>query len=390
MERLEDILRQSAEEGLYQIVVSGPRRKGGAEKIKIRPVMLQGRLCYQESRFIGTKVFHENRTAEEMIRSAAEMMNGGFRQMQIHAKGWQATALAGKKGNITIRKRLMETDFTPEFSHNRKKKYILDETIPVGFLQDLGVQTRDGRIVKSRYDKFRQINRFLELIEDILPALPQEGPVQIVDFGCGKSYLTFAMYYYLKVLKHYDVKIFGLDLKADVIRTCNGLCEKYGYRDLHFYQGDIKDFDRAECVDMVVSLHACDTATDYALFRAVKWNAKVIMAVPCCQHELNRQMTCEPLAEVFSYGLLRERAAALFTDALRGKLLEAQGYDTQILEFIDMEHTPKNIMIRAVRCAQCGEKDAGPGRERKKKEKADALMAFLGVQPTLELLLREL
>ena len=325
MQRLEDILRQSAEAGLYQIVVSGPRRKNGAEKIKIRPVMLQGGLCYQESRFIGTKVFHENRTAAEMIRSAVELMDGGFRQMQIHAKGWQATVLAGKKGNLTIRKRMTETDFTPELSHNRKKNYILDESVPVGFLQDLGVQTWDGRIVRSRYDKFRQINRFLELIEDILPALPQEGPVQIVDFGCGKSYLTFAMYYYLKILKHYDVRIFGLDLKADVIRTCNGLCKKYGYRDLRFYQGDIKDFDKAERVDMVVSLHACDTATDYALFRAVKWNAKVIMAVPCCQHELNRQMACGPLAEVFSYGLLRERSAAMFTDAMRGTLLEAQG-----------------------------------------------------------------
>lgn len=228
------------------------------------------------------------------------------------------------------------------------------------------------------------------MIEDILPALPREGGVRIIDFGCGKSYLTFAMYYYLKILKQYDVDIIGLDLKDDVIRSCNRLSEKYGYEKLHFYHGNIKDFTGADQADMVVTLHACDTATDYALDKAVKWGAKVILSVPCCQHELNRQIECAPLADVFSYGLIRERTAALFTDALRAQLLEAQGYDTQILEFIDMEHTPKNIMIRAVRRKECAE-DAGERTYRlKKKEGAAALMEFLHVQPTLEKLLQEL
>ena len=389
MERLREALKQCTNEGLYQIVISNPRKKDGVQKIKIRPVMIKEQLCYQESRFIGTKVFHENKTASEMIETAAGVMEADFKQMEIHTKSWQATVLVGKKGNVTIRKKNVTPVSVPDMEHNRKKKYILDENVPVGFLQDLGVQTGDGKIVKSRYDKFRQINRFLEFIEDILPVLPKDRPVQIVDFGCGKSYLTFAMYYYLKILKQYDVNICGLDLKEDVIRKCNELSEKYGYEKLHFYQGNIKDFEGADRVDMVVTLHACDTATDYALDKAVKWGAQVILSVPCCQHELNKQMVCEPLSELFSYGLIKERTAALFTDALRGELLETQGYDTQILEFIDMEHTPKNIMLRCIKRKRSSEDAAEEVYRQKKREKAEALMEFLQVQPTLDGLLRE-
>ena len=239
----------------------------------------------------------------------------------------------------------------PAFSmtHDRSRQYILGEGRPVDFLVELGVQTRDGRVVKSKYDKFRQINRYLEFIEDILDQLPGDRIVRIVDFGCGKSYLTFAMYYYLHVLKGREISVTGLDLKADVIARCNDLARKLEYTGLHFEQGDISGYQGAEKVDMVVSLHACDRATDYALEKAVKWGADVILAVPCCQHELNGQIRCDLLKPIFKYGVIKERMAALITDALRADLLEQQGYDAQILEFIDMEHTPKNLMIRAVK-----------------------------------------
>lgn len=389
MERIKELLTKCMGDGLYQIIVSHPRRKGGVSKIKIRPVLIREELLYQESRFEGTQVFHENKTADEVIALITEVMAGGFKQLDIYTRDWEATALVGKKGNVTLKKRKSEDLRIPDLSHNRKKQYLLKESVPVGFLQDLGVQTAEGKIVRSRYDKFRQINRFLEFIEDVLPALPTGRPIRIIDFGCGKSYLTFAMYYYLKILKHYDVDMMGLDLKEEVIRYCNELSKKYGYENLHFYQGDIKDFDRAENVDMVVSLHACDTATDYALAKGIKWGAGVILAVPCCQHELNGQMQCDALEAVFSYGLIRERSAALFTDALRAALMEAEGYDTQILEFIDMEHTPKNIMIRGILRNRDAESETEQRYRMQKRQKAAALMTFLHVFPTLDRLLRE-
>ena len=389
MEQIKELLTKCMGDGLYQIIVSHPRRKGGVSKIKIRPVLIREELLYQESRFEGTQVFHENKTADAVIALITEVMAGGFKQLDIYTRDWEATALVGKKGNVTLKKRKSEDLRIPDLSHNRKKQYLLKESVPVGFLQDLGVQTAEGKIVRSRYDKFRQINRFLEFIEDVLPALPTGRPIRIIYFGCGKSYLTFAMYYYLKILKHYDVDMIGLDLKEEVIRYCNELSKKYGYENLHFYQGDIKDFDRAENVDMVVSLHACDTATDYALARGIKWGAGVILAVPCCQHELNGQMQCDALESVFSYGLIRERSAALFTDALRAALLEAEGYDTQILEFIDMEHTPKNIMIRGILRNRDAKSETEQRYRMQKRQKAAALMTFLHVFPTLDRLLRE-
>lgn len=258
----------------------------------------------------------------------------------------------------------------------------------VPFLQDLGVMTQDGKIVHTRFDKFRQINRFLEFIEDILPQLDRGRELTILDFGCGKSYLTFAMYYYLHELKKYDIRIIGLDLKSEVIRHCNELAEKYRYEKLQFLEGDIADYEGVNRVDMVVTLHACNTATDYALAKAVGWNAKVILSVPCCQHEINEQFeageTPEVLAAVMEYGLLRERFAALVTDGLRAKYLESEGYETQVLEFIDMEHTPKNILLRAVRRGKTD--GAIEAESRKKLEECEA---FLNIQPTLGRLLSE-
>ena len=266
-----------------------------------------------------------------------------------------------------------------DMSHNRSKRYILEEGTKVPFLQDLGVMTQNGDIVKSKFDKFRQINRFLEFIEDILPQLPKGREITILDFGCGKSYLTFAMYYYLHELQKYDIRIIGLDLKTEVIKHCNQLAEKYGYEKLKFLEGNIADYTGADEVDMVVTLHACNTATDFALAKAIGWKAKVILSVPCCQHELNEQMENEILAPIFSYGLIKERMAALFTDALRAEYLKREGYDTQILEFIDMEHTPKNILIRAVYT----------GKKANNEEAIQKCEEMLHVQPTLGELLKK-
>lgn len=389
MEKLKELLLQALQEGLYQIVVSAPRKKEGLSKLKVRPVMINNQLCYQVSSFIDTKVYHENQTAQELVQALHEMALQSFKQVEIHTKSWQATVLIGKKGNVTVRKKLVSSTKEPELSHNRKKKYLLNPERRPAFLQDLGVQTADGRIVNSRYDKFRQINRFLEFIEDILPALPTNRRVRIIDFGCGKSYLTFAMYDYLTAVKKLEVDIIGLDLKKDVIRTCNRLAEKYGYKDLHFYEGNIQNFTGADSVDMVVTLHACDTATDYALERAVKWGAEVILSVPCCHHEMNRQIKCEPLSPLFSYGLIQERSAALFTDALRARILETAGYDTQLLEFIDMEHTPKNILLRCIKRKRQAGNAAEVEYRRKVREEVERLIAFLQVQPTLWELLQE-
>ena len=262
-------------------------------------------------------------------------------------------------------------------SHNRMKRYLLPEGTPVPFLVDLGVQTKEGRIVRAKYDKFRQINRFLEFIDDILPKLDKGRETTVIDFGCGKSYLTFAMYYYLHQVKGYPLKIIGLDLKKDVIVRCNQLARQYGYDRLTFLCGDIASYDGVDQVDMVVTLHACDTATDYALAKAVQWGARVILSVPCCHHELNGQMENELLKPVLQYGLIKERMAALCTDALRAELLESRGYRTQLLEFIDMEHTPKNILIRAVR----------DGKPKNNRKEIRNIFEFLSVRPTLSELL---
>lgn len=351
MEQLRNLLYDGINEKLYQMVLSNPQDRRYAEKIKIRPVLMKDKLLFQETTYVGEKVFHENFLKEELVERLLENFRLHFKQGELENKEFRGMVLVSKKGKITIKiKRNVLQDKEIDLSHNRVKKYILEEGKPVPFLIELGVQGRDGKIIKAKYDKFKQINRYLEFIRDILPILPKGRTVNIIDFGCGKSYLTFAMYYYLKVLNKYDIRVIGLDLKEDVIAKCNALAEKFGYDDaLKFIRGDISTFDGDYQPDMVVTLHACDTATDYALEKAVRWGAKVILSVPCCQHEVNKQIACKELEPILKYGLLKERISALLTDGIRANLLEQMGYDTQILEFIDLEHTPKNILIRAVK-----------------------------------------
>ena len=384
MEELRALIQESLTGELYQMTAGGPRKKDGDVRLRVRPVMLRDRLLFQLESFRENQVFHRNLTEEEAGEAVLEAM-ADFRQLSVKTRRFEAEAMVSKKGKVTVRRR--ESAPAPSgkvpdalrMAHNRKKKYILEEGKPVPFLIDLGVQTEDGRTVKSRYDKFRQINRFLEFIADIMPILPKDRCVRIIDFGCGKSYLTFAMYYYLHELCGLDIRVTGLDLKAGVIRRCSALAEKYGYRKLDFQQGDIADFEGTDSVDMVVTLHACDTATDFALYKAVKWNAAVILSVPCCQHEVNRQIRNEVLEPALKYGLIRERLSALVTDSVRAGLLEEQGYETQILEFIDMEHTPKNILIRAVK-----RKD-----EEKRRSGVREMTEFLHVNTCLQRLLEK-
>lgn len=340
---------------LIDMVISGQKNKSEdkAVKVRIRPVILKNEIEYQVSEFVGRKVLHSNHSAADVKKKIIDYMTEDFKQAQINMTDAAATILSSKSKTLTCKyKKAGQLKVQRDLSHNRTKKYIIQEGKPVAFMIDLGVMGQDGKIIRTRYDKFRQINRFLEYIEDILPKLDKERELTIIDFGCGKSYLTFAMYYYLKELKGYNIRIIGLDLKEDVIEHCNELRTRYGYDKLDFYVGDIATYKDVDKVDMVVTLHACDTATDYALAKAVKWGAEVILSVPCCQHEANRTIKSDILSPVMDYGILKERMAAIVTDAARAKLLTANGYDTQILEFIDMEHTPKNLLIRAVKSSK--------------------------------------
>ena len=386
MSDLQSLFTDCLNETLIRVILSNPSSKDGVIKICARPMLKNKSLLFQIEEYTKTQVFHKNLTAGDAgsyltgkLSSDTSSQTASFKNALVETKSFTANVLVSKKGTITIKKKMNASAKQPKISlsHNRKKKYILEEGIPVPFLIDLGVMTQNGSIVNAHYDKFRQINRFLEYIEDILPSLPTGRELRILDFGCGKSYLTFAIYYYLKVLKGYPVRITGLDLKEDVIRHCNELAVKYGYDKLEFLCGDIAYYDGCSQVDMVVTLHACDTATDYALAKAVGWGAKVILSVPCCQHELNKQMKNDLLSPVLHYGILKERMAALMTDGLRAQILEANGYRTQILEFIDMAHTPKNLLIRAVYNGHCADN----------KAQINELLAAFDVNPTLYRLL---
>lgn len=382
---------------LINIIISNSTNKELASKIKIRPVLIKEELLFQASEYIGEKVFHKNYTRDELLHKLPDWFESLFRQAQIDTKRGKATLLISKKGKVTVNRKLVKEADTikpdekdvkdseismEQLLHNKKKNYILQEGEALPFLVDLGVMTKEGNIVKAKFDKFRQINRFLEYIEDILPYLEPDRELTILDFGCGKSYLTFAMYYYLKILKGYHINVIGLDLKKDVIAHCNKLSQAYGYEKLKFLEGDIASYTGSSSVDMVVTLHACDTATDHALYKAVNWGAKVILSVPCCQHELNKQIKNEILKPVMKYGIVKERMAALITDALRAEILETKGYRVQLLEFIDMEHTPKNILIRAV-------KKNAANHALEQEEELMNCMQFLRVSPSLYRLFQE-
>lgn len=373
MEQLMNLLRQTMNENMLRMTISGKRHGELADKVKIRPVKLKEQLYFQTSVSDGKKEFHKNYEKAELLEQLDHWLRKDYRQLQMDTTTQSIQALVSKKGKATVKQKIARDMRSARvLDHNRKKRYLLEEGTPIPFLVDLGVMTAEGAIVRSRYDKFRQINRYLEFVEDILPELDKDRELTLIDFGCGKSYLTFALYYYLTVKKQYRIRMIGLDLKKDVMEHCQELAEKYGYDRLTFLTGDIADYHGVDQVDMVVSFHACDTATDYALEKALQWNAKVIFAVPCCHHELNRQMHSTEMNPVLKYGLIQERMAALMTDAFRADVLELEGYQVQVLEFIDMEHTPKNILIRAV-------KQNTPLPFEKKEKLLDSLQTCMGI-----------
>ncbi len=375
MEKLLQLIDEIQWEKLVEGVISDKRNKAEVQKIKLRPVVIKNTFLIQVTEYIGKQVIHDNKTLEAIKEYIYVSLRDNFKQANIRTEEYTYNILISKKGQVTVKKKKEIEKKKPVLIHNRVKKYLLQEGKPVDFLVYLGVMNSEGFVVKSKYDKFRQINRFLEFVEDIVDKLPKNKVINIIDFGCGKSYLTFAIYYYLKKEKNLEVNIVGLDLKSDVIKHCNQIATDLKYDGLEFLEGDIAQYKGKDDVDMVVTLHACDTATDYAIAKAIDWNAKVVLSVPCCQHELNNQIQNEVLSPIFKYGILKEKMAALITDGIRAGVLEEHGYDTQILEFIDMEHTPKNLMIRAVK-----KKNVSYA----KNQKLDNLIKELNVKPTIK------
>ena len=367
----ERILQQQ----LVTATISQPRMKSNeVKRIKLKPILLKDvyhiQIEYQFERILK----HENVPLEDFPERFALFFNE-YRQAHIDFIDEKVQIQLSKKNKVLWKSDKSVAPKQINLAHNRQKNYLLKEEQPYPFLIRLGVQSEEGKIKKQKYDKFKQINRFIEFIDDALAYLPKDRQVRILDFGSGKSYLTFALYHYLKVEKGLDIRVTGLDLKKEVIEECSKIASDLGYEQLEFLVGDINDYNNESNVDMVVTLHACDVATDMALARAVKWGARVILSVPCCQHELNRQLNTPALDIMLQHGLVRERFAALATDAIRAEILSLVGYEAQLLEFIDMENTPKNILIRAY---HTGKKPSSEQRTR-----YDNFIALLNAQPFL-------
>lgn len=382
-------------------------------KAVIRKIRRKGSVSYQIERFTKKQAFHENIEMDALLKAVYDLFPAVYGQLNIFGelKQWdfritkkgkllkhaqnrpvQETAGGADRLRVPVPSGSQSVSQAPAYNisyegtapegPNRVKKYLLKEGTVVPPLVDLGIFTGEGKVVQSKYDKYKQINRFLELVEDVLPDLP-DRTLHIIDFGCGKSYLTFILYYYLVEYRKLPVHMTGLDLKEDVIRKCNETARKYHYENLHFELGDINGYRSEEPVDMVITLHACDTATDYALYNAVSWGTSVILSVPCCQHEVNAQIRSEEFSLLTRYGIVKERVSALMTDAIRANVLEYCGYKTQLLEFIDMAHSPKNIMLRAVKGSRPQEKRDEAWQE------VERLQEAFGLRQTLAELLKK-
>lgn len=369
--------------GVYKIIIS----KQASKQEEYKKIVVEKKNNkYQIAKYTDKQVFHENMSKEKLAERLEVIASGHFRQINGMSENEEHIVLISKDGKANYKVKKIANDAVTIKSnksdnHNRKKNYILEEGMKIEPLTDMGVFTRDGKVVNAMYDKYKQINRFIEILDDEI-SKSGNTELNVIDFGCGKSYLTFVVYYYLTEIRHLKVNMVGLDLKKDVIEKCNAAAKKYKYDGLHFELGDINGYKTPFDVDMVITLHACDTATDFALYNAISWNAKMIFSVPCCQHELNKQMQPETLTLLSRYGIIKERFSALATDAIRGNLLEYCGYKTQILEFIDFDHTPKNLMIRAVR------RGATPKSvQTRAKKEIDAMISEFGVEPTLYKLL---
>lgn len=377
VDTLEIILQRVAKGELLSATLSSPRDKAQqTKKINLRPIHVKQRLVYQCTKQQAAQVMHEN-LAPEACASFLSQALKEFSQASLCFADADYHLLVSKKLQTTIIKKPPTHTSALPIAHNRAKHHVLADGVPVPFLIELGVMTAAGKVIAKKYDKFRQINRFLEMVRDVSHHLPKDRPLHIVDFGCGKAYLTFALYHYLHHIEGRQLTLTGLDLKRDVIAHCQALAHRLSYAGLHFAIGDIKNHQPAGKLDMMVALHACDTATDAALERAVRWDADIILCAPCCQHELYKQLYQPSCDTLLRHGVLRERLAALATDAARADILTMLGYDVQLLEFIDMEHTPKNILIRAV-------KEKSPHNRQAAKERYLQFKKLFHITPTLE------
>ena len=355
MNDLKKVLANSFNPQIYKIILSKPRSKSADIK---KIVISQINEAYHLEKFTATQVFNENLGSGQLSEFLAQALEDDFLQYNGWDDQFEYIIQISKKGKPAMTRKAVSQAPARVASHNREKNYLLQEGVVIPPLVDMGIFTKEGKVVKSMHDKFRQINRFVEIIDDEIKHLDPDAPLHVIDFGCGKSYLTFILYYYLTEIKNIKVRMIGLDLKSDVIDRCNASARKYGYDQLSFERGDIHAYQAEFPVDMIITLHACDTATDYALYNAIKWDARLIFSVPCCQHELNNQIETAELSLLTKYGIVKERTAALITDAIRGSLLEACGYKVQLLEFVDLAHTPKNILIRAKKTRSTATKKA--------------------------------
>lgn len=382
MNDLKKAINDMIEEEIIKIVISNKMNKD-IEYNKITFILKENneKLYYQIEKYTDKQVFHENINSDMLKEKLFEYVHESYKQLTAWSINHTFDLKISKKGKVFLGKNKSDNSKIVSKSHNKEKNYILKEGMIIEPLIDLGIFTKEGKVINSKYDKYKQINRFIEIIDDEVKKNDFKE-LTILDFGCGKSYLTFIVYYYFVEIKKINVKMIGLDLKEDVIKKCNDIAKKYNYENLHFEIGDINGFKYNNKVDMVITLHACDTATDYALYNAIKWNSKMIFSVPCCQHEFNDAMKAENLSILTRYGIVQERIAALMTDVVRANLLEYLGYKTQLLEFIDIAHSPKNILIRAAK---------GKISKDKKEKALDevlALMREFNFSPTLFNLLK--
>ena len=383
MEDTVKIINEICKDNIIKVVISNKKNK----EIKYNKIAFQlkeknNQEYYQIEKFTDKQVFHENIEIKDLNYKIIEYMKEDFKQLNAWSNNTTYDVKVSKKGKVFLGKKKSNNENVANKGHNKEKNYILKEGMLIQPLIDLGVFTKEGKVVNSKYDKYKQINKFIEIIDDEIKKNDYEE-LTILDFGCGKSYLTFVLYYYFVEIKKINVKMIGLDLKEDVIKKCNEIAKKYKFENLHFELGDINGFKYNNKVDMVITLHACDTATDYALYNAIKWNAKMIFSVPCCQHEFNHQMKAESLDILNKYGIIQERVAALMTDSVRGNLLECVGYKAQLLEFIDISHSPKNILIRA------SKSNLSKDKKEKSLQQVQILMKEFNFNPTLYNLLKE-
>ena len=382
MEELKRTLEEVFKSEIIKIVISNKVKKDEKyNKIAINLKENNKNKFYQIEKFTDKQVFHENIKINEISDKVGELIFGNYKQMTAWSNNEIFDLKISKKGKIFLGKKKNDNSKIVAKGHNKEKNYILKEGMIIEPLIDLGVFTKEGKVVNSKYDKYKQINRFIEIIDDEIKKNDYKE-LTILDFGCGKSYLTFVLYYYFVKIKNINVKMIGLDLKEDVIKKCNDIAKRYNYENLHFELGDINGFKYNNKVDMVITLHACDTATDYALYNAIKWNSKMIFSVPCCQHEFNSQMKANELSILTKYGIVQERVAALMTDSVRANLLECVGYKTQLLEFIDIAHSTKNILIRA------SKNNISKEKKEKSLNEVNNLIRTFNFNPTLYNLLK--